>query len=106
MQAFSLLHPNPLLAKTFVKNVSFQIKKYVPISSTIFLTMKDFSKNQLGFWSSILNTKLKLISLYSTEALVIILEASDSTEVVRLQTFSERTLDRTQSGHSLPAEYV
>ena len=68
--------------------------------------MKDFCKNQLGFWSSILNTKLKFISLYSTEALVIILEASDSTEVVRLQTFSERTLDRTQSSRSLPAEYV
>lgn len=100
------LHPNSLLPKSFVKNESFQIKKYVPISNTIFPTKKDFRKNQLGFWSSILNIKLKLISLHSMEALVIILEASDSTEIVRLQTLSERTLDRTQSSRSLPAEYV
>ena len=49
MQAFSLLHPNPLLAKTFVKSESFQIKKYMPISSTIFPTMKDFFSFFLNF---------------------------------------------------------
>ena len=82
----------------------------LPQSKRLFYTsvslLKDFCKNQLGFWSSVLNTKLKLISLYSMEALVITLEASDSTEAVRLQTLSERTLDRTQSSRSLPAEYV